>query len=76
MLVDHIIFAEILTQAPLRTRGFNLNYRLTERDLQQMTQFAKERFEVIMKCLKEMPRSLLLVIRYCLLNLSNYSIFQ
>ncbi|XP_049819455.1 uncharacterized aarF domain-containing protein kinase 5 isoform X2 [Aethina tumida] len=62
-VTDHIIFAEILTQAPLRTRGFNLNYRLTEHDLQQMTQFAKERFEVIMKCLKEMPRSLLLVIR-------------
>ncbi|CAH0547500.1 unnamed protein product [Brassicogethes aeneus] len=55
--------AEILTQAPLRTRGFNLNAKLTEEDMQKMTEFARERFDIIMDCLKEMPRSLLLVIR-------------
>ncbi|XP_056631609.1 uncharacterized aarF domain-containing protein kinase 5 [Diorhabda sublineata] len=60
---DFELFAEILTQSPLRSRGFRLKVRLSEEDLRQMTEFAKNRFDNIMVCLREMPRSLLLVLR-------------
>ncbi|KAG5872917.1 hypothetical protein JTB14_031075 [Gonioctena quinquepunctata] len=57
------LFAEILTQAPLKTRGFKLKVKLTQEDLEHMTQFAKDRFDSVMCCLQTMPRSLLLVLR-------------
>lgn len=60
---DYIIFAEILTQTPLRTSNFKLKIRLTEEDMKRMTEFAQFRFEKIMGTLKDMPRSLLLIIR-------------
>ncbi|CAH1113187.1 unnamed protein product [Psylliodes chrysocephalus] len=60
---NHELFAEILTQQPLKSRGFKIKAQLTDEDLRQMTEFAKEKFDSIMICLKEMPRSLLLVLR-------------
>lgn len=60
---DYAAFAEVLTQAPLRTRNFKLKIRLSEEDLRHMAEFAKHRFDVIMGVLRAMPRSLILVIR-------------
>lgn len=57
------MFAEILTQSPLKTYGFKLRAKLTEKELQEMADFARTKFENIMDCLRSMPRSLLLVIR-------------
>ncbi|VEN59431.1 unnamed protein product [Callosobruchus maculatus] len=60
---NHILFAEVLTQAPLRTHGFKLITKLTEEDEKRMTEFARDRFDSIMDCIQSMPRSLLLVLR-------------
>ncbi|KAJ8922110.1 hypothetical protein NQ315_004042, partial [Exocentrus adspersus] len=60
---DYELFAEILTQAPLKTHGFKLKAKLTEEDYRHMTEFARERFDSIICCLQTMPRTLLLVIR-------------
>lgn len=60
---DHILLAEILTQAPLRISGFKLKAKLTQADLDVMTAVAQERFDKIMVVLRAMPRSLLLVTR-------------
>lgn len=62
--LDYELFAEILTQAPLRTYGFKLPYKLTEEDMKQMTEFARDRFDSVMCCIQTMPRTLLLVLRY------------
>lgn len=53
-----------MTQSPLKTHGFQLRSKLSEDDLKRMTEFARDRFDNIMCCLQEMPRTLLLVIRY------------
>lgn len=60
---DYEQLAEILTQAPLRTHKFQLKIKLSEQDLQYMTEFAKSKFDTIIRVLRMMPRSLLLVIR-------------
>ncbi|CAG9864475.1 unnamed protein product [Phyllotreta striolata] len=60
---NYELFAEILTQSPLKAQGFKLRARLTDEDLRQMTEYAKHRFDSVMVCLKEMPSSLLLVLR-------------
>ncbi|XP_074027969.1 aarF domain containing kinase 5 isoform X3 [Leptinotarsa decemlineata] len=60
---NYELFAEILTQAPLKTSGFKLRSKLSEKDLQIMTDFAKNKFDNVMCCLQAMPRALLLVIR-------------
>ncbi|XP_064216007.1 uncharacterized aarF domain-containing protein kinase 5 [Tribolium castaneum] len=60
---DYVVFAEILTQAPLRRHKFKLHIRLTDEDLKHMTEIARTRFDAIMKALRLMPTSLLLVIR-------------
>ncbi|RZC41152.1 putative aarF domain-containing protein kinase 5 [Asbolus verrucosus] len=60
---DYVTFAEILTQAPLRSHKFRLKVRLSEEDLKHITEVARTRFDSIMKALRLMPRSLLLVIR-------------
>lgn len=63
VFLDYELFAEILTQAPLRTHGFKLTYKLSEEDMKRMTEFARDRFDNVMCCLQEMPRTLLLVLR-------------
>lgn len=60
---DYQLFAEILTQSPLKSYGFKLRSKLSDKELQEISDFAKTKFEDIMKCLKAMPRPLLLVIR-------------
>ncbi|XP_050517846.1 uncharacterized aarF domain-containing protein kinase 5 [Diabrotica virgifera virgifera] len=60
---DYEVFAEILTQSPLKAQGFQLKVHLSEEDLQHLTEIAKNRFDTVMACLKQMPRSLLLVLR-------------
>ncbi|XP_066257621.1 uncharacterized aarF domain-containing protein kinase 5 [Euwallacea similis] len=60
---DYAMFAEILTQAPLRSTGFKLKAALTKQEEEVMRKLAGERFDQIVECLQQMPRSLLLVIR-------------
>ncbi|KAK9692812.1 Ankyrin repeats (3 copies) [Popillia japonica] len=60
---DCEILAEILTQRPVRMQGFKLTSRITEEQMQYMTEAARDRFEKTMHVLKIMPRSLLLVVR-------------
>ncbi|KAL1501705.1 hypothetical protein ABEB36_006986 [Hypothenemus hampei] len=60
---DYTMFAEVLTQSPLRTMGFKLKAKLTEEERNYMKKVAGEKFDQIVSCLQQMPRSLLLVIR-------------
>lgn len=60
---DYTMLAEILTQTPLRTTGFTLKAKLTEAEEKRMKQVAGERFDQIVLCLRQMPRTLLLVVR-------------
>lgn len=60
---DYEIFAEILAQAPLKKTNFTLKNQLSDEELKMITQFARQRFDMIMSCLQKMPRTLLLVIR-------------
>lgn len=62
-VADYVQLAEILTQAPLRTHNFKLKIKLSDQDLQYMTEFARSKFDTIVKVLRMMPRSLLLIIR-------------
>lgn len=64
LVLDYKLFAEILTQAPLKTHGFKLRTRLTEEDMDHMTNFVRDKFDSVMTCLQDMPSTLLLVIRY------------
>lgn len=59
---DHEMLASILTQTP-PTKDIQLKIRLTPEEMQRMTEFAQKKFDLIMETLKEMPRSLLLVVR-------------
>ena len=58
------IFCEILVQRPITRDTFHLPSRLTEKELEQIRIRAAEHFDLIMQVLKEMPRQLLLIIRY------------
>ncbi|XP_066148999.1 uncharacterized aarF domain-containing protein kinase 5 [Euwallacea fornicatus] len=60
---DYIMFAEILTQAPLRSTGFKLKAAMTKQEETVMRKLAGDRFDQIVECLQQMPRSLLLVVR-------------
>jgi aarF domain-containing kinase len=60
---DYVVLAEILTQAPLRMHQFKLKVRLSEEDLKHIAEIARTRFDAIMKTLRVVPTSLLLVIR-------------
>lgn len=59
---DYEIFAEILAQRPLKT-GIRFHKKLSKEELKYMTQMARDRFDLIIKALRKMPRSMLLVIR-------------
>ncbi|XP_060519462.1 uncharacterized aarF domain-containing protein kinase 5 [Cylas formicarius] len=60
---DYEKFAEILTQAPLKSRGFKLKKKLSEEDLAYMQQQTAEHFDEITRCLQQMPKTLILVVR-------------
>lgn len=61
---DYEMLAEILTQSPLKSRNFRLTFKLSDDDIKYIAEFARKRFDKIMHTLKDMPRSLLLVIRF------------
>lgn len=61
------MFAEILTQTPLRTTNFKLTTKLTEEDVNYMKDFASNRFNAVMAVLKDMPKTLLLILRFVFL---------
>ncbi|XP_033755461.1 uncharacterized aarF domain-containing protein kinase 5-like [Pecten maximus] len=60
---DHIIFGEILLQRPVLRRSFHLPNRMTDKDLEHMRIMAQKQFDKIMAVLKDMPRTMLLLVR-------------
>ncbi|XP_054740156.1 uncharacterized aarF domain-containing protein kinase 5 isoform X1 [Anastrepha obliqua] len=60
---DHMKFAEVLFQQPMRIHGGRIKTRLSESDIEYIQQVAKKNFELIMSTLKEMPRNMLFVVR-------------
>lgn len=60
---DYKIFCEILVQRPIVYSSIHLPGQMTERDLEYMTVMAQKHFDQIMVVLKQMPRSMLLIIR-------------
>lgn len=63
-VLDCEVLAEILTQRPVKAKGFKLTSRITDEQMRYLQEAAKNRFDQIMEVLKVMPRSLLLVVRY------------
>uniref|UniRef100_A0A1B0CW01 ABC1 atypical kinase-like domain-containing protein n=1 Tax=Lutzomyia longipalpis TaxID=7200 RepID=A0A1B0CW01_LUTLO len=59
---DHYRFAEILLQRPLETKG-KFTTRLTDEEIAYMQKIARQRFDLIMETLKEMPRNLIFIVR-------------
>lgn len=60
---DHMKFAEVLFQQPIRIHGGTIKTKLNEDDINYMQQIAQKNFEMIMSTLKEMPRNMLFVVR-------------
>lgn len=58
------MFAEILTQRPLKLHKYAIKTSLSSEDMQYMTRMAQERFDKVIVALRQMPSTLLLVIRY------------
>ena len=61
---DNEIFCEILVQRPIARMSMHLPSKMTEKDIEHMKIQAKEHFDKIMVVLKDMPKPLLLMIRY------------
>ncbi|KAH8270514.1 hypothetical protein KR018_011040, partial [Drosophila ironensis] len=62
-IADYMRFAEVLFQQPIRTRRGGVRSKLTQADIDHMQEMARKNFELIMGSLKEMPRSMLFVVR-------------
>ncbi|KAH8379298.1 hypothetical protein KR009_004092, partial [Drosophila setifemur] len=62
-IADYMRFAEVLFQQPIRIRGGTVRSKLSQEDIDHMQEIAKKNFEHIMGTLKEMPRSMLFVVR-------------
>ncbi|XP_052131665.1 uncharacterized aarF domain-containing protein kinase 5 isoform X3 [Frankliniella occidentalis] len=60
---DHEMFAEILTQRPLKLHKYAIKTSLSSEDMRYMTRMAQERFDKVIVALRQMPSTLLLVIR-------------
>ena len=60
---DHQMFAEILTQRPLKFHNFTIKTSLSSDDMEYMSRMAQERFDKVILALRQMPSTLLLVIR-------------
>ncbi|CRK94097.1 CLUMA_CG007620, isoform A [Clunio marinus] len=60
---DHKRFAEILLQKPLDVNKFSFATRYTEEEVLFMKKLASKHFDIIMKVLKEMPRTLIFIVR-------------
>lgn len=61
-VVDHMKFAAVLFQQPIKMEGGRIRSKLTQEDIDYVQKVAKENFDIIMSTLKEMPRSLLFVV--------------
>ena len=61
---DTQIFCEILVQRPIGRKTVHLPSRMTAEDLAYMRVMAQQNFDKIMAVLKDMPRPMLLYIRY------------
>lgn len=57
-------------QRPLDMSG-SLSTRLTEKDIEYMQQMAKERFDTVLTTLKQMPKTMLFVIRFLIFFISH-----
>ena len=64
LLTDHSIFCEILVQRPISRSGLRLPSRMSADDINYMKNMAQNHFDQIMEVLKDMPRPMLLLIRY------------
>ncbi|KAH8258625.1 hypothetical protein KR038_002226, partial [Drosophila bunnanda] len=62
-ITDYMRFAEVLFQQPIRIRGGRIRGKLSQEDIDHMQEMARKNFEQIMGTLKEMPRSMLFVVR-------------
>ncbi|KAH8372437.1 hypothetical protein KR093_011597, partial [Drosophila rubida] len=62
-VVEYIKFAEVLFQQPIRVSSGPIRSKLSQEDLDRIRKVAKENFGLIMNTLREMPRSMLFVIR-------------
>ncbi|XP_016956253.1 uncharacterized aarF domain-containing protein kinase 5 [Drosophila biarmipes] len=62
-IADYMRFAEVLFQQPIRNRGGSIRGKLSQEDIDHMQEIARNNFEHIMGTLKEMPRSMLFVVR-------------
>ncbi|KAH8239984.1 hypothetical protein KR032_010015, partial [Drosophila birchii] len=60
---DYMRFAEVLFQQPIRIREGRIRGKLSQEDIDHMQEIARKNFEYIMGTLKEMPRSMLFVVR-------------
>lgn len=60
-VVEHVKFAEVLFQQPIRIHGGRIRSKLTQDDLDHIQKVARENFDVIMGTLRAMPRSMLFV---------------
>lgn len=60
-VADHVKFAEVLFQQPIRIHGGRILSKLSQDDLDHIQKVARENFDVIMNTLREMPRSMLFV---------------
>ncbi|XP_030380137.1 uncharacterized aarF domain-containing protein kinase 5 [Scaptodrosophila lebanonensis] len=62
-IVDYMKFAEVLFQQPIRIHGGRVRSKLSQEDIDYMQLVAKQNFDAIMSTLKEMPRSMLFIVR-------------
>ncbi|KAH8364003.1 hypothetical protein KR084_001410, partial [Drosophila pseudotakahashii] len=62
-IADYMRFAEVLFQQPIRNRSGSIRGKLSQEDIDHMQEIARNNFEHIMGTLKEMPRSMLFVVR-------------
>ncbi|OWF52119.1 uncharacterized aarF domain-containing protein kinase 5-like isoform X2 [Mizuhopecten yessoensis] len=60
---DHVVLGEILLQRPISRGSFQLPNRMTDKDLEHMRIMAQKHFDKIMTVLKDMPRTMLLLVR-------------
>ncbi|XP_001984784.2 uncharacterized aarF domain-containing protein kinase 5 isoform X2 [Drosophila grimshawi] len=62
-VVDHLKFGDVLFQQPVQMHEGPIRSKLTQEDIDYVQKVARENFDIIMSTLKEMPRSLLFVVR-------------
>ena len=72
MFLDYENFCQILLQRPFAwsSKGSLFTSRVTEEDLQIMTQLAQRHFDRVVVILKSLPRTMLLVFRLVIVRLN------